>query len=84
MVAWFFPCSFSAPALALAYKPGCWVHQWPQGGLSVFILKQLLNSFMLLSPRILPRRVILDPFHGLLSHHTILLYEFRCPLYELV
>ena len=61
MVAWFFPCSFSAPALALACKRGGWIHQLPQGGSSVFILKQYFNSYMLLSFRIHSRHVFLDP-----------------------
>jgi len=53
--------------LSPACRPGCWIHQRPQGGSSVFILKQILDSVMVLSSRIHSRHVILDPLHFSLS-----------------
>jgi len=53
--------------LSPACRPGCCIRQRPQGGLSVFILKQILDSVMVLSSRIHSRHVILDPLHFSLS-----------------
>ena len=68
-----FPCTFFffAPALALACKAGCWIHQRPQGS-SKRLHSQAISQFshVTLLSRIHSPHVVLDPISIL----------FLCPL----